>query len=221
MSAFPLPVGVSDPLEVAYRALGRPFQHVDFVDGSCARCRREGSVLPIDTVVSRNFTAWEGLDAGAKGFCEPCAWAYSEPALRTKPVIVSEGTAVFATRADLRTLLSHPLSPSAAVCLPVSGKKHLLPDAAWGCLVSDDGSLMWADEAAEVMRLVLTLRAMGTNEAELSLAAPPTHLLLMATRAQSAFLFDSWLTLKPWQTSPYWAVLLRASRPTLASEEEE
>lgn len=221
MSVFPLLPGLQDPLRVAKHAVGQNFAHVAFLDGSCARCRADGKILPIDTVVSRNFTAWDGLDAAAKGFCETCAWGYSDPTLRTRPILITVETAHVASRDELRRLLSHPLTNQQALTLPVSGKKHLLPNLEWGCVASDDGSLLWSDDAAALMTTLLTMRGIGATEKDLLTAAPPAHLLLSSYQAQARQIFSAWETMNDWRGTPYWDVAVKASRPTLPTDNDD
>jgi hypothetical protein len=180
--------------------------------GECALCGSQTALVSVEKVVSRNFTDWDVLTGDKAGVCVLCAWAFTAPLPKTNPlVITTEPAARVASRDDLRTFLAQPLTSDAAITVPVSGKKHLLPRAAWGMVISDNGPLTWGEEAAAAFAAVVELRDLGVSEAAFASLAPPADVA-----AANPSVLDTWSALGLWRSGPYWPVLLRASRPDMA-----
>ena len=208
----------SDPTKIAWEILG-----IDWLDTSdqnniskCGRCQVSAPLTLFKDIVSNNFTGWGAIDPSSVGLCQPCTWGYKDPQLRVRSVIVSsDGDALFATPDYLRTLLSAPLAPDVAISIPYAGKKHILPSAEWGMVVSDDGALSWRSTEAELILILIKLRNLGVYESELMEPAPPF-------RSVAALSFDTdnmigllslWEELRYWQNGPHIKVAIRATRP--------
>lgn len=231
MSSQRIPLAVlADPVRIAWRWLreqpvGDPGAeptsdageaHDDPAgDGApCARCRDIAPLIVLREVVSENFTGWEGLDAAGAGVCVSCAWGYRDSRLRTRPVIVEAVGARWASPQALLQVLSRPLPPDVTVTVPVSGKKHLLPDAQWGAVSCDAGVLVWHDGPAALVATVAALRAAGVRENEFAGPVPPYRLVMerLSSTEETLDLLREWESLRPWQAGPHLPVVLRITR---------
>lgn len=216
----------SDPLRTAWRVLGQ-----DAVSTSrknlfsyCGRCGLEENLTPLKEIVSNNFTGWGTVNPATSGFCDSCAWGYRDERLRFLPMIVSlDGNAIFASNKQVATLLSYSLSPDFAISVPFLGKKHLLPHAEWGKVVSDDGALSWRSAEAGLIEVFSHLRAFNIYESEFLEPAPPFRAVLNLSSDTNAILelMNWWEKLIVWQRSPYFRVALRATREDYNSKNND
>ena len=216
----------SDPLKIAWEFLG--FNWPDTSDKSnvnqCGRCQIIAPLTLFKEIISNNFTGWGTIDPSAVGLCESCTWGYRDPQLRSRSVIVSsEGDALFATPDYLRTLLSASLSPDIAISVPYAGKKHLLPSAEWGMVVSDDGPLSWRSTEAELISILVKLRNLGIYESEFMEPAPPYRAVAALSFDTDVMigLLESWEQLRYWQNGPHIKIAIRATRPNFTPNSTE
>jgi hypothetical protein len=176
--------------------------------GSCARCGAAGITAAVAEVVSGNFTAWDGwADPSAHGLCGPCAWAYREPALRAVPTLVDAVGPVLAhpARGDLAGLLSRPAVPDRALIIPLRpGRKHLLPAARWGRVVTDDAALPWGPADVARLQAMLRLRDAGFGTRMLAAAAPAFPVLRRLPVGGRAAVLSDWDLLRDWRLRPPW-----------------
>lgn len=198
-----------DVLTAAYAASGNPAPTSDLPAGPCARCGTHSDQLTRTTqVVSKLFTAFDGWhDATGRGMCPPCAWAHTAPELRQHPhLVTTRGETRRLTRPDLgKQLLAGPLPGDQALVVPLRpGRKHLLPEATWGHVTTDDARLPWA--AGDVTRLeaLLRLRGHGFGSRMLTDPAPPWPVFSRLTPATWPAVLADWDALKPWRTRRPW-----------------
>jgi len=211
----------SDPVRVAWRYLAVPeFSSDSGLDesnsGVCARCEVITVLMPIQEVVSSNFTGWEGLAPEAQGLCESCSWSFRESRLRINAVLVhSELGAVWASRDQVTACLQVPLTEEVALSVPILGKKHLLPYSEWGTVVGDDGALPWREPEAKLTCVVVALRSFGVRESEMGEPVPPYRVVsdLLADTQATLDLMAKWEELRPWQGTPQFAIAIRGTRP--------
>lgn len=209
----------ADPVVVAYRCLataGTDTSGEPTREGMCGRCRLVGPVHAYRDVVSENFTGWDPLDPTADGLCPPCAWAFTDPRLRTTALLIhANGSALFASREQVTAALRFSFGPDVTVTVPQAGKKHLLPYAEWGTVTSDDGPLTWRTTEAGLVDALLDLRALGVRDADFTDLVPPYRVVaeLAADPDALMHLLDRWEALRPWQRSPHLKVAIRGTRP--------
>jgi len=216
----------SDPLKIAWEVLG--YNWIDTSDknniNECGRCQIVAPLTLFKEIISNNFTGWGAINPSALGLCQSCTWGYRESQLRTRSVIVSsDGDALFATPDYLRTLLSQSLSPSIAISIPYAGKKHLLPSAEWGMVMSDDGPLSWRSTEAELITILIKLRNFGVYESEFLEPAPPYRVVaaLSFDTDHMIGLLDLWEQLRYWQNGPHIKIAIRATRPNFTPNSSE
>jgi hypothetical protein len=173
-------------------------------------------------VVSRKFTAHDTwADPAGPGLCPACAWAYTHPALRQRATLVTSVPAglTHPDPAALAALLREPLSPAAALAVPLRpGRKHVLPDAAWGQIATGDARLAWTAGDARRMTVILRLRGDGFGSRMLAQAAPPFPALRRLDPARQAGVLADWQALAPWRARRPWLDLaLRVTIPPAAA----
>lgn len=197
---------VHDPVRVSWASmevLSQPESPVA-LQGTCARCGDRAPLKAIKTVVSHNFTGWDDIDPSADGLCAACAWALTDPALRTTPLIITRDMAAFATRDQLIALLGAPLSVSTAITYPLTGRKHLLPSAEWGAVATDTGVLPWELHESDFFQITLALGRLGASTYELRQVAPPLHLM-----TRGIDLTDMWEAMRRWSSAPHFAFVTK------------
>lgn len=202
-------------LDVAWVAAGSPAAGA-VEAGTCARCGTTGKVVALGTVVSKNYTDFEGwIDATSKAVCSTCSWALSNGDLRRVPHIVQPGVCSSADLAEVRDLLAAGELPAdAAVIVPLRpGRKHLLPRARWGCVTSDDLTMRWSAQDAHRLRQMAQLRAWGFTTVELKAAAAPFEAIRRVDVNLWSLVLDTWEDLAPWRQGrrPWMSLGLKVS----------
>lgn len=169
--------------------------------GRCARCDEARGLVDVRQILSRSFTARDSwLHPGGPGLCSACSWAYRELRLRRLPHIVQQTplTLTALTPATLSQALARQVSARAAITVPRSGRKHLLPGARWGLILLDDIAVPWKAADATHLDLVHDLRALGANDDDLRQPAPPWPLLRTAG-PDRGHLLATWTHLRRWR----------------------
>ena len=194
--------------------------HTDepYLDGTCDICHTQGPVRLLHRIVSENFTDWDTLPRGTRYACDTCCWGYLTPDLRTKCYLINknDSTILPLTKAETRPHLITALPAHIALTVPLSGRKHLLPQAQWGYLSSDNGTILWDKEAAELMLDFCILREAGVTDEHLTGHTLPPRTVLTASGVYTA-----WERIKPWKSSPYYDVVSRVSRLWNGTETEQ
>lgn len=200
-----------DVLTAAYAASGTSAPETT-TSARCARCGITSDQLTRTTqVVSKLFTAFDGWhDATGRGMCPACTWAHTAPELRQHPhLVTTAGTARQLTRTELEhQLLAGPMPSHQALVVPLRpGRKHLLPEASWGHVTTDDARLPWT--AGDITRLeaLLRLRAAGFGSRMLTADAPPWPVFGRLTPEQWPPVLADWATLAPWRLRRPWLAL--------------
>lgn len=212
-----------DPLRIAWSNLGMEWSPTSDKNNitRCGRCQLIEPITVYKNIISNNFTGWGAIDPSAEGLCDSCSWGYRDPQLRTTPVIIrSEGVAIFAVSDQLKLLLSMSLSPDISISIPHAGKKHLLPSAEWGMVVSDDGPLAWRSTEANLIKIISKLRFFGVYESEFMEPAPPYRAVAAIVQDTDGMieLLDLWAELRFWQNGPHIKIAIRATRQTQVRE---
>ena len=214
-----LDVNASDVADVAYAAaVGDPGATAGTSNAGCARCRKQTAVMtPVGQVVSRRFTGYEGWrDPGASRLCAVCVWMYRHRPLRHEAWIVTRDPQAMrvASPEVLRTILSSLIESDPALLVPlVPGRKHILPQAHWGVVTTDDTALRWTQEDAIRLDALDRLRSAGFSEAAVAAAAPAFAALRAVPRPLWQGVFDDWAAIAPWRSArPWMEVGLRACR---------
>lgn len=183
------------------------------IKGECGRCGKIAGLELYATALSNNFTDWVTVNPNCQGLCEDCAWAYNTRMLRIKPVAFTAYKVFFPTSEEIVEMLSKPILTNFALSFPVVGKKHVLPSVEWGTISSDDGPLRWGSEEVKVFEWILDFREKGCSEKDFESVTPPISLVLEATSNGTIDeLLSHWNSFKHWRSSPYWGILMKASR---------
>lgn len=173
---------------------------------ACAACAGPGGSIPIPTLVSSNFTDWDRLGRDEPLACPACAWAFRNPALRTRAACIVSGHASLQHPVGL---LATPFAPGTSATAPITGRKHLLPYARWGAVTTDAGTLPWGEPEAAAYRAVAALLAAGVPEpAVRSAAVPPASAFTSDPEATLAH----WETARDWRGTPHLDLALRTAR---------
>ena len=155
----------------------------------CGTCRKALPGAPANRILTSQFGSWDAVVpdpvSGTRWLCAPCAWAWRATAYRRRATIIrkSEGAkgaevaVAHPNRAELVEALTGPIQADVAICVPLSGKKAVLPTAQWGRLASDATTLLWTSRDLRYLRSILRLRNLGTGEADLREPSPPYYLL--------------------------------------------
>lgn len=217
---------MNDVLTTAYAAAGCPVTSHDLA-GTCARCGTESDGLTLATgrrVISEQFTAFDGWHnpSGGRGLCQPCTWSLTAPQLRQHPHLVTRSPAAQLrqlTRRELADLLTAPLTPAAALIVPLRpGRKYLLPEATWGHVITDDARLPWTAPDTERLAALQRLRAAGFGSRMLAADAPPWPAFRTVPADRWPQVLADWELLKPWRSRPPWLDLaLHATTTTTRS----
>lgn len=212
---------ITDVVEVAWRANGSPAvvsTPPAAALGPCSRCSTEDRLAPTLSVVSRNFSSYDGwADPSGPGLCRACTWAYRNPMLRTVPHLIVRWPELLQPLdcAGLSAVLDRPVDANSAVVVPLRpGRKHVVSGASWGHVVTDDQLLTWGSLDVARLHLVRTLRESGFSAADLHQPAPPYPMVTQLDPAQLAWVLDAWEELRPWRSRPAWLqVAVRAQQP--------
>lgn len=211
-----------DPVRDAWEAAGRPPVPCPGA-GQCARCGTAGPAAPWRGVLSGNFGDWDKLPFRQSGmFCEACAWALGHKPLRTRAHVIGPGRPGQAGPALLRAVLAGPVAGRLLVSVPVAGKKHIVPWAPYGVVVTDHEQLAWTAADCARLETLAALRALGFGEQALGEQAPPWPLLRRLDGAQRLAVMSGWPGLSPWRRRPsYLAVACRATRTPKDDKESD
>lgn len=207
-----------DPLWVLWHACGEPTPAKIPRDraGTCARCGAfDEHCSRVKAVVSDKFTGWEAYTRHVDPlWCTACAWGHTDGVLRTRAWRIGGGRTVQPDRALLAEELSKPVPPLVALVVPVSRHKHLLPEARWGVVTTDDRHLVWEHEEAALFKTVQWLRGLGFNETHLAERTPRFEVLTRCDGATMALVMSRWESLSVWRQDPaYLSVACLGSRP--------
>lgn len=208
---------ITDVVEVAWRAHGRPSTMDETQYGRCARCGTPDALTVTRKVISRNFTAFDDwCHPTGPGLCRACTWAFRTPMLRTIPHLVRRSPEML-TPLDTFHLCAHlqgPVPADVTVVVPLRpGRKHILSGAAWGHVATDDHLLTWTADDARRLHLAEQLLTLGYRTSQLLQPAPPYHQTAQLPTTHAMWSIDAWQDLTPWRTRHVWmAVAIRALR---------
>lgn len=205
----------------AWATAGAPAHGAVTSHGTCARCGCDGDVVPVRSVVSKVFTAFDDWsNPGGSGLCHTCAWAFSTPNLRSTIHLVGRDPARLSplTKAEAKSVLLHgELDPGTSLVVPLRpGRKHLLPTATWGRVCVDNAQLLWTATHARLLALVDQLRELGFGSRMLTEPAPPFAVMRTLPQAQWATVLRSWEALAVWRApdSPWLSLAVHLTTPT-------
>lgn len=193
------------------------------VGGPCARCGSPSGRISVADVVSRVFTGTDSwIHPAGRSLCGVCAWAYSAPRVREAIRCVSRAPAAVRelTLAQAYAQLSGGgLEASLALVIPIRpGRRHLLPQAQWGRIVTDHGCFTWSSTDADRLLAVHRLHGAGIPAAALMGAAAPWLVIDRArSSGQLAQTLNDWELLKPWRAGSMHPWLALAQRLTYGS----
>ncbi|SKT84830.1 Uncharacterised protein [Mycobacteroides abscessus subsp. massiliense] len=212
----------SDPAAAAWAAAGSPSIGTPTPNaGPCARCGISGPTIASANIISEKFTGFDAWPYGTRRLCPPCAWAYSFQPTTAPAMLISPGSVTeYANGGDLiQTLATGALPASAAVVLPTSRRRHILPTAQWGHLATDGLVLRWDPVAASRLSGMAWLRTdVGATWPQLHHEAPPARLLSSRPARQWTQILNTWTLLQPWRSvPPLWAAgrILTNPPPTI------
>lgn len=194
--------------------------------GTCARCGTQTTALSrVTAAISKLFTAFDGWqDPTRPGLCHPCAWSYRDPSLRRHALLITTSpTLVPCTGAALAAELSTgPLTPDTALIVPLRpGRKHLLPEARWGAVTTDNATIPWTSTDSTRLAAMARLRDDGFGTRMLRQPAPAWQVLHTRPAEQWPRILADWAELEAWRHRPPWLELslhaTNASRPQPAT----
>lgn len=192
-----------DPVLVTWKALGAPAPVATSGPvARCGRCSQEQSLQLLREILSSNFTGWDQVNPSSQGLCAACAWSFTEPLLRTTPIVITRTSADWSSAEDLLKILVKPLPAGVAISMPIRGQKHLLPSAEWGCVISDGGVLPWGGGPAALLSTMLRARKAGATKSDFDNESPSAEVIVAAGTVS----FEWWQTLKRWRGSPHFDV---------------
>lgn len=197
-----------DPVAVAYRQHGTTTPDKSLTDGLCCRCGMSRRLVPTRSVVSAKFTGFDEFQTG-QGLCISCAWAFSTAARRLTLNITPKGS----TLLDTPSLYDRLLRPShsAALVVPLSGRKHVLPYARWGTVRVDDINIVWRASDVGRLKLVAELRERGASAPTLAEPTPPWKWLSSQPRELWEATHRQWHELDPWRSTPHLDLAIKAT----------
>lgn len=198
-----------DPVAVAYRHLQPTAPGaLPCSTSCCCRCGAHLEVTPLHRIVSAKFTGFDALGPG-DGLCQSCAWSFSTPARRLC-LLITATTATVLDSPSLYDQLLHPLA-SAAIVVPISGRKHVLPYAQWGTIRVDDINLTWRTRDTHRLHITAELRSRGVPATTLNDPAPPTRWLTTQPPETWEPTQRQWRELDPWRNTPHLDLALKAT----------
>lgn len=211
--------GGVDPLWVLWEALGGPPPTDAAMDrtGTCTRCGAFSTTASrVKATVSDKFTGWEAYtQTWDPLWCVPCAWGHTASEVRTRPWIIGADRTAPADPAALTSILASGLDPHAAVMVPISRHKHVLPAAKWGHVATDDRALAWTSDEAHRFRTLAWFRGLGFNEAALAQPTPRFEQFITLDAPTMRLAMTRWATLSEWRKDlAYLKVACVASRTT-------
>lgn len=203
------------PTQVAFAAFGSPLLDAADMVGICCLCGDTAELRQARAVVSARFTDYDLWGRGG-GLCPTCTWAYRHGS-RQQPTLITITTAAMTTTSEIASLLQTGALTQAAVALPISGRKHVLPYAAWRTVRIDGLNLVWTDADAAVLRVFAELRSQFSCR-ELAEPAPPWSTLNRYQRSDWDHVLTSWRFLDGWRhpRGPHWAIATKLAYPETA-----
>ncbi len=197
-----------DVLTAAWLAAGQPEVMPPGGDGVCARCRRRAPLVPVRAVISGKFTGWERwADPCGSGVCPSCAWGYRDPVLRRAPTCVTARPPRITHPApgELAAVLAAPLRQDMALSVPLRpGRKHLLPAAAWGRIITGDAHLAWTRGDVARLDVMTRLRDDGFGSRMLAAPAPAFGVLRRLPPERQRGVLAEWADLAAWRSRRPW-----------------
>ncbi|WP_394276127.1 hypothetical protein [Luteococcus sp.] len=164
--------------------------------------------MPVGQVVSRFYRGWDTwADATGSGVCPACVWGFRSPLLRSLPHWIHRAPHMLTPvrDTDLTDLLHRPLSNDESLVVPLHpSRRHLIHLAQWGCITTDDTTLVWDQTAADRFATYTQLRNLGIRDSHLTHPTPPWTALQDLTVNQIRLVLQLWPLLHPWRTSPAW-----------------
>jgi hypothetical protein len=184
--------------------------------GTCARCNTHTTEASrVKAVVSDKFTGWDQYTRSTDPlWCPPCTWGHTNSDLRTRPWLITLANSHQPTRAELTQALTQPLTAGTALSVPISRHKHIVPQARWAHVVTDDRTLPWTPTEAARFMAVQQLRTFGFSETALHEPVARYEQLITLAPSNRATVMTLWEALTPWRAdSTYMHVACIASRP--------
>ena len=197
-----------DPVWVAYLQHAPRDVAAPAAETVCCRCGQRRPVTPLSRVVSAKFTGFDRLTIG-DGLCVPCAWSFSSP-VRRLTLAITETAAVVLDSAALYDCLLHP-AQRAAVVVPISGRKHVLPYAQWGTIRVDDINLQWRPTDVHRLQITADLRRRGAPAPALAEHSPPHRWLRTQPTDTWEATHRQWRELEPWRPTPHVDLAIKAT----------
>ena len=214
-----------DVLTAAWVGAGSPTPLPSTLTGQCSHCGAHDHLAPVRSVVSKQFTGFDGwANPSGRGVCPMCAWGYSTAELRAGAHLITRKPASLISlgRAGVADFLrSGPLNAGSALVVPLRpGRKHLLPAAVWGRVSIEDVDLAWSHQEVHLLRQLDQLRDLGFGSRMLTAAAPPFHVMKNLTQEQFQQALQAWDQLEPWrqQGNPWMALAVHVTTPTTTKE---
>ena len=211
-------------LQVAWQAAGATQPDGGGQQGECARCGREASLTAVKAVVSDQFTGFDSwLRPGRGGLCPACVWGYTTPSLRMNAQLVNRATGAYMVVGRgqvLDYLLAGSLSADAVLVVPLRpGRKHVLPEAVWGRVCTENAHVGWTNPDGARLEQVRWLRGCGFGARMLAEAAPAWSVLRRLDPGFWGQVMRAWDELAVWRAedSPWLAVALWATRPPVGA----
>jgi hypothetical protein len=185
--------------------------------GRCGRCGDVGTTTASSRIISNRFTDFDTWPYGSRRLCSACAWAYSRrPTAQPAMLITINGVTEYSTNAPIGELLAtDALADTAAVVLPTSRRRHILPTAQWAHLATDGLVVRWDDSAARRLRSIRMLRLnLNVTWPQLSNPAPPAKALKAQPPQSWPTVLAAWSDVQPWRHIPaLWACARLLSSP--------
>lgn len=175
----------------------------------CARCGDSGDVQLSD-VVSGNFLDRDRLPFRSESFCAPCAALFTDRSLRQLPSELTGTRRRVLSAIELHAALARPMDGQRAVCVPLAGRKHLVPWLRWETVLSDHVEMHWRDRECELLARVVALRSAGYGEGALRESAP--RQIILRSCDDVASVLDDWAALRRWRDDGAIEIAIRATR---------
>lgn len=177
----------------------------------CAVCGQgPGPARSADDVFSRQFTERDRcVDPHGRQVCQACTWAVAEPTARTRVCVVSQsprGVVWEPPWQRVREILCAPLGPEEALCVPLRGRKHVVPWAQWGSVSTDGSVVVWDASAVGVFTDALMMLDAGVPSTVLVDADAP---VVLPSGVATGAGMRSWQRVNSWRGTPITALAAR------------
>lgn len=182
----------------------------------CSLCGLVDEGHALKDVISGNFGDYDKLHwLHSLHLCRVCTWSFRDRSLRLYPHAITSAYVGRCAPEQLCAILSSPLNGSDVLCVPIGGKRHLLPYAAIGVAATDAGSLLWNQADCERLLTIARLRTLGFGEGALIESAPRWLVMRKLRPTERAEALTLWEQLDPWRRcAGYLDVAMRATRTT-------